>query len=137
MATMRSLLRRRAEMPFVDTLKPEDEITRTTVSEFERWRAGGCKVPPDLDEDRASYFSLIRTAATTTSMYDMGHIVAHSDPWVRLALVVNPSIPDVILCGDAVKHFGLAQDPNSWVRSTAWYRMEGRWPAHALAALCT
>ena len=135
MPTKRSLLRRRAALPFVDTVRPEDEVAQATVSEFERWRAGGCRVPPDLDDVSASYFDRIRTAATTTSMYVMGPLAANPNPWIRLALALNPSTPDVILCGDAEENFGLAQDRNPWVRSTTWIRMEGRWPAHVLAAL--
>ena len=134
MPTKRLLLRRRAAMPFVDTLHPEDEVTRATVSEFERWRAGGCKVPSDLDDASASYFDRIRTAATTTSMYVMGNLAADPNPWVRLALALNPSAYDVILWGDAEENFGLAQDRNPWVRATVWFR-EGGPPAHVKAAL--
>ena len=135
MSAKRLLLRRRPTVPFVDTCLPEDEVTQAAVAEFERWRAGGCQVPPDLDDDSASYFGKIRTAATTTTVYVMGPLAANPNPWIRLALALNPSSPDVILCGDAEENFGLAQDPNPWVRSTAWLRLEGRWPAHVLAAL--
>ncbi|MYA40472.1 MAG: hypothetical protein F4Z31_01585 [Gemmatimonadetes bacterium] len=127
-------MRRHAAVPFVDTLHLEDEITRATVSEFERWRAGGCKVPSDLDEDRASFFDLIRTAATTTSMYVMGNYVADTNPWVRLALALNPSAYPVILWGDGEVDFGLAQDRNSWVRTAVLYRDPAP-PAHIRAAL--
>ena len=135
MPTKRLLLRRRAALPFVDTLHPDDELTRATTSEFERWRAGGCQVPPDLDDETALYFDRIRTAATTTSMYVMGLLAADPNPWVRLALALNPSAYDVILFGDAESDFGLAQDRNPWVRSIVWIRLEGRPPDHVLAAL--
>lgn len=135
MPGLRLLTRRRAVVPFVDTLQPGDEITRATATEFERWRAGGCNVPPDLDATAAAYFDGIKKAATTTSMYVMGLLAANPDPWIRLALALNPSAYDVILWGDAEENFGLAQDRNPWVRSTTWLREEGRPPPHVLAAL--
>ena len=126
--------RRRPAVPFVDALEPGDEITRAAAAEFERWRAGGCKVPSDVDEDRASYFDRIRLAATTTTMYVMGNFAADSDQWVRLALAVNPSAYEVILWGDGEADFGLAEDRNSWVRAAVWYRDPSP-PAHIRAAL--
>ena len=134
MLTKRRLLRRRPAVPFVDTLHPEDEITRTTVSEFERWRSGGCKVPPDLDPDAVSYFEQVQTAATTTAMYVMGTLAADPDPWVRLALATNPSAYPVILWGDGESDFGLAQDRNPWVRAAVWFRDPAP-PQHIRAAL--
>ena len=131
---MKLLKRRRAVVPFVDTLDPGEEITRDSSAEFERWRAGGFKVPPDLDSDKAAYFDRIKTAATTTTMFTMGNFAADPDPWVRLALTVNPSVYEVIMWGDGEENFGLHEDRNSWVRAVAWF-VDPTPPPHIRAAL--
>jgi len=119
---------------FVETLHEDDEVTAATVTEFEKWRTDGFPIPDDLDEQRARYFTRIRTAATAPAVYAQARLATDPDPWVRLGLAVNPDANPVVLWGDGERSFGLAEDPNPWVRSATWYRLPAP-PPHLKALL--
>lgn len=114
--------RTQAPVPFVHTLHPHEAITTVTVDEFDAWRTAGCDLPEDLEETRAEYFGSIKLALTAEPLYVLGSLAARGDAWTRLGVALNPHTPPVVLWGDGIRDFGLAQDPNPWVRSAVAYR---------------
>ena len=130
----RKLSRRRTRLAFVDTLHAHDSLTQVTVDEFDAWRSAGCPIPDDLEETRLRYFESLKMAHTTDGVYTLGAFVSRGDPWTRLAVATNPATPPVVLWGDGRQDFGLAADPNPWVRAAVWLR-EPAPPDHIRAAL--
>lgn len=90
-------------------------MTGPSVDAFWDWlEAGGhCELnDPDFSE-----IDSMRLGAQSTDALLLGALASHDNAWVRMAVAVNPHTPMWALWGDGKESFGLAGDPNMWIRA--------------------
>ena len=93
-------------------------ITGHLLDKFWAWIDGGCH----LAENASREATMLKSATTADKHVLLAAMAGHGNPWMRLAVVNNPATPVWALWGDGVSGFGLAGDPDPWVRYTLLMR---------------
>ena len=88
-----------------------------TVDLFWSWAENRC--PTTEQSSNHKGLALMAEAMTTSDQARLALLATSKQDWVRFASVNNPNCPAWALWGDGQSTWGLAEDPNLWVRAAA------------------
>lgn len=112
---MRHILRKKGTyLPY--ECRAGKPMTGQLVAEFWKWIEAGAPCDPkdpDIEEIEA-----MRYASQSNDPLVLGALAGHENAWIRITVAVNPMTPMFALWGDGKTSFGLAGDPNMWIRAS-------------------
>lgn len=108
-----------------------DSFSGLTVDIFWSWAENRC--PTTEQSAGHEGLELMAEAMTTSDQSRLALLATSKQDWVRFASVNNPNCPAWALWGDGQSTWGLAEDPNLWVRAAAVISMPSP-PAAVLEA---
>ena len=110
-----------AKQPF-PTCCADRRVDGTLLRQWQAWVDSGCPgidSPECGDELSRTAARAARWAATAATEGELCDMARSEWVWVRMAVAGNPHTPITAYWGDGVVWYGLAGDPDPWVRAAA------------------
>ena len=108
-----------------------DSFSGPTIDLFWSWAENRCPTAEQSSDHKG--LALMAEAVTTADQSRLAVLATSRQDWVRFASVNNPNCPPWAVWGDGQSTWGLAEDPNLWVRAAAVISMPSP-PASVLEA---
>lgn len=94
-----------------------DSFSGPTVDLFWSWAENRCPATEQYPDHEG--LALMAEAMTTSDQARLALLATSKQDWVRFASVNNSNCPSWAVWGDGQSTWGLAEDPNLWVRAAA------------------